>query len=188
MEPARRIDLLSQDPAQLLPLFNDPAWGAVRLRDIAIFNRFTDDELTMLYSIGSLVKLNAKANALIEGESTRGMLHLLYGRVGVYKKDPATGELVRLATLEEGANIGEMSLIDGGGTRSSTVVAETTCYLFQAGDRPLWSLFGGCGRRPAGAFFQDLRGGPGRPLSPLERRLPELPAAALEVCLEEGLT
>lgn len=130
MEAAKSIDALSQDPAQLVQMFKDPVWGAQRLRDISVFARFTDDELTMLYSIGTLVRLKPKTNAVIEGEPTRGMFLLLYGRVSVYKTDPTSGSMVRLAMLEEGANFGEMSLFDSA-PRSATVVAETTCYLLQ---------------------------------------------------------
>lgn len=124
------MDELSQDPAKLVQMFKDPAWGAKRLKDVSVFGRFSDDELAKLYSIGMLIKLKPKANAVIEGEPTRGMYIVLYGRVSVYKTDPTSGSMVRLAMLEEGNNFGEMSLFDNA-PRSATVVAETTCYLFQ---------------------------------------------------------
>jgi CRP-like cAMP-binding protein len=115
---------------QLVRLFKDPAWGAGKLHEISIFARFTQDELARLYNLGKLVRLKPKANAVIEGEPTRGLYVLLSGRVSVYKTDPATGNLSRLALLDEGANFGELSLFDQA-PRSATVVAETDCYLFQ---------------------------------------------------------
>ena len=125
----KRIDPATQSPAELLQRFKDPHWGAQKLKDISLFGRFTDDELAMLYSIGKLIHLRPKANAVIEGEPTRGLYILLLGRVSVYKTDPTTGSLARLALLEEGANFGELSLFDNA-PRSATVAAETVCYLF----------------------------------------------------------
>jgi len=121
---------LSHDPAQLVLRFKDPTYGAVRLKDVFLFTRFTEAELIPLYRLGRLVRLKAKAHAVIEGEPTRGFYILLHGRVSVYKTDPVTGGMVRLAILEEGANFGELSLFDNA-PRSATVVAETGCYLFQ---------------------------------------------------------
>lgn len=126
---------LDQDPAKLMQMFKDPAWGANRLKDLSIFSRFSQQELTKIYSIGSLVKFRPKANVVIEGEPSRGMYLVLSGRLSVYKNDPTSGAMARLAVLEDGANFGEMSLFDLS-TRSATVVAESLCVLFQLdGDR-----------------------------------------------------
>jgi CRP-like cAMP-binding protein len=124
------VEDLSQDPALLVERFNDPTWGAQRLRDISLFARFTDDELAMMYSMGKLSRLKPSAHAVIEGEPTRGMFLLLSGRVSVYKTDPSNGSMVRLAILEEGAAFGELSLFDSA-PRSATVAADNACYLFQ---------------------------------------------------------
>jgi len=107
----------------------DPVRGAARLKSIPIFARLTDLELKKLYTMGELIKLKAKANAVIEGEPTRGVFVLLSGTVSVYKTDPATGKLSRLAFLEEGSHFGELSLFDYA-PRSATVTAETPCVLF----------------------------------------------------------
>jgi CRP-like cAMP-binding protein len=125
----KALDEVGRNPAELMQRFKDPVWGAEKLKEISLFGRFTDDELAMLYSIGRLVSLKPKSNAVIEGEPTRGLYILLYGRVSVYKTDPVTGSLLRLAMLEEGANFGELSLFDHA-PRSATVAAETACYLF----------------------------------------------------------
>lgn len=112
-----------------LKKFTDPAWGAERLRSVSIFSRLSDLELRKLYSLGELVRLRPSAHAVIEGEPTRGLYLLLSGTVSVYKADPVTGALARLATLEEGSHFGEMSLFDFA-ARSATVTAETPCQLF----------------------------------------------------------
>jgi CRP-like cAMP-binding protein len=47
----------------------------------------------------------------------------------VYKNEPETGALMRIATLESGAQFGEFSLFDHA-PRSATVTAESTCRMF----------------------------------------------------------
>jgi len=133
--------------------FQDPKWGAARLREISLFGLFTDDELTRLYKIGRLVKLKPKAHAVIEGEPTRGLYLLLHGRVSVYKTDPSNGSLVRLAMLDEGANFGELSLFDTA-PRSATVVAEASCYLFQLGAEEFNRYLVAAGRDLQVRFFR----------------------------------
>ena len=78
------MDTLNQSAAHLEEHFKDPVFGAKLLKGIFIFARFTEDELAQLYAIGQLVKLQQKANAVIEGEPTRGMFILLRGNVSVY--------------------------------------------------------------------------------------------------------
>jgi len=114
---------------EMLERFRDPKWGAAQLKTLAIFARFTDIELAQLYSLGELIKLRPKTHAVIEGEQSRGLFILLDGNVSVYKTDPATGAMNRLAILEEGAQFGELSLFDYA-ARSATVSAESTCHLF----------------------------------------------------------
>ena len=121
---------MQESSDQLVQLFKDPVWGAGRLREVSLFSRFTDDELARVYALGRLVKLRPKANAVIEGESSRGLYMLLAGRVSVYKSDAAGDSMSRLTMLEEGANFGELSLFDHS-PRSATVIAESPCFLFQ---------------------------------------------------------
>lgn len=123
------MDGFGVDLDQLKEKFKDPIWGAQRLKEIALFKGFTEDELVMLYSIGELKKYSKSSHVVVEGEQSRGMYILLYGRVSVYKNDPSTNTFVRLTFLEIGANFGEFSLFDKS-PRSATVAAETTCYLF----------------------------------------------------------
>lgn len=122
-------DLL-KDPIELVEKFKNPKWGAQKLKVISLFAKFTEQELSRLYSMGKLLKLKPKSHAVVEGEPTRGMFLLLYGTVSVYKSQSDADSLVRLAILEEGASFGELSLFDDA-PRSATVVAESTCFLFQ---------------------------------------------------------
>lgn len=119
----------ANDPQKVVAILQDPEQGAQRLREIVIFSRFHDDELRQIYTLGKIEVIKPRCNAVVEGEPTRGMFILIHGRVSVYKTDPATNSMVRLAILEDGANFGELSLFDDA-PRSATVVAETFCYLF----------------------------------------------------------
>lgn len=130
IEPPSTDAEVAIDPEKLMARFRDPVWGAGKLKDITLFGRFTDQELARIYAIGKLVKLLPQINAVIEGEPSRGLYIILHGKVSVYKTDQVSGNLTRLALLEDGANFGELSLFDAA-PRSATVMTETVCYLFQ---------------------------------------------------------
>jgi len=116
-------------PAELARQFKDINWGAERLRSIAIFRCFNQDELKLLYQNGQVKSFRTGSHLVIEGEPTRGLYVLLVGTASVYKTDETTKAMYRLAFLEEGSNFGEMSLFDNA-PRSATVSAETACHLF----------------------------------------------------------
>ena len=118
--------------AAVLEKFKDPEWGARKLGEISIFRRFNPDELKRLYEYGQFSVLRPQSHAVIEGESSRGMYVILEGTVSVYKTDPSTNSLARLAVLESGAYFGELSLFDSA-PRSATVSAETTVQCFVLG-------------------------------------------------------
>lgn len=115
--------------------FKDPEWGATKLREISIFKRLSSIELSRLYTLGKFTVLRPQSHAVIEGEPTRGLYVILDGTVSVYKTDPATQSLARLAVLESGAHFGELSLFDSS-PRSATVTAETTvqCFVLDASE------------------------------------------------------
>lgn len=119
--------------------FNDPEWGSHQLRSISIFREFTQEELMEIYGRGEIRQLNPSAHAVIEGEASRGVYIILSGTVSVYKNDPSTGSVHRLARLEKGTSFGELSLFDSA-PRSATVSADTTCYLFQL-DAPSFEAY-----------------------------------------------
>ena len=118
------------DAKGLMEQFQDREWGAAQLSEVSLFGSFSEPELRELYGVGRLVRLRSKTHVVVEGEPTRGLYILLHGTVSVYKSDPATDKMIRLTMLDEGASFGEMSLFDTA-PRSATVVAESTCYLFQ---------------------------------------------------------
>jgi predicted acylesterase/phospholipase RssA/CRP-like cAMP-binding protein len=64
------------------------------------------------------------------GEPAEDLFILLQGRMRVLNPDDPTGER-HIAELEAGAVIGELALVVGG-SRTATVVAETTCRLVSA--------------------------------------------------------
>ena len=138
-QEALQLDEFADEGHQLEERFQNPNWGARKLQKISLFENFTEGELAELYRMGRLVKLKPNAHAVIEGDTTRGMYLLLHGLVSVYKKDPSTGSLMRLAILEPGAHFGEMSLFDQA-PRSATVAAESPCHLFQL-DEPDFNRF-----------------------------------------------
>lgn len=109
--------------------FKDPAWGAEKLRQISIFKRLTVGELQELYKRGRFLSLRPQSHAVIEGEPSRGLYIILDGTVCVYKTDPSSNSLSRLAVLEAGAYFGDFSLFDTA-PRSATVRAETSCQCF----------------------------------------------------------
>lgn len=108
----------------------DPEWGAGLLKDIFLFERFTRTELEAMYKIAVKRKIKKNNHIIVEGEPSRGMYILLFGKVSVYKTDPTTNSLIRLAILEAGSNFGELSLFDQA-PRSATVAAESNCFIFQ---------------------------------------------------------
>ena len=115
---------------QLSPKFSDPQWGAQQLETIAIFRKFSIEELGGLWRIGKVLSLRSGSHAVIEGEPSRGLYIILSGKVSVYKNDTVSGAMHRIAYLDEGAAFGELSLFDSA-PRSATVVADTHCFLFE---------------------------------------------------------
>ncbi len=123
------MDLL----AGVLEKFKDPNWGAAKLGEISIFKRFNQPELQKLYSYGQFTVLRPQSHAVIEGEGSRGLYVILDGTVSVFKNDPVSNSMARLAVLEGGAYFGELSLFDNA-PRSATVTAESTvqCFLLDS--------------------------------------------------------
>jgi len=115
--------------------YRDSKWGASKLGAIAIFKRFSEAELIKLYALGKFIVIQPQCHAVIEGEPSRGLYLILDGTANVYKTDPSTQSLARLAVLESGSHFGELSLFDTA-PRSATVSAETTvqCFLLEAND------------------------------------------------------
>jgi CRP/FNR family cyclic AMP-dependent transcriptional regulator len=114
---------------ELLDNFKDSTWGADKLQGIGMFQVFNNDELKRLYSHGEVKSFKAGSHVVIEGELSRGLYIVLKGSLSVFKSDPETGNLNRLAILDEGSQFGELSLLDNS-PRSATVSAESNTHLF----------------------------------------------------------
>lgn len=117
------------DPILLREKLKDPEFGLGYLKNITLFKRFEPPELKTIYETGDIQTVPAKVNIVIEGEGTHGLYIILAGTVSVYKNELSTGQMRRIALLEEKSSFGEMSLFDDA-PRSATVVAENTCHLF----------------------------------------------------------
>ena len=107
----------------------DPEWGAAQLERIPVFRVFSHDQLRKVYELGAIRKVKEGAHVVVEGEPTRGLFLLVQGAVSVYKTDSGSGQMFRIAILEEGSYFGELSLFDSA-PRSATVRAEASCTLF----------------------------------------------------------
>jgi CRP-like cAMP-binding protein len=103
--------------------------SAFSLSAIKIFARFTKEEIEDLWQLGESIHVRPHAHVIIEGEPTRGLFVIISGQVSVYRNEPGSTSMSRLALLDEGANFGELSLVDQA-PRSATVIAETACQLF----------------------------------------------------------
>ncbi len=115
--------------AELIEQFDDPAWGAEKLRGIGLFQVFETKALATLYKFGKIESFRPGSHVVIEGESSRGIFIVLKGSLSVFKADPDTGNLNRLAFLDEGTQFGELSLLDNS-PRSATVSAESSTHLY----------------------------------------------------------
>lgn len=127
--PAASEDVEDETPNSQDVWYKNRAWGGSQLRRIGLFAGLTDHELEDLYGLGTIKTVRAHAHVVIEGESTFGLYVVVEGTLSVYKTDPQTAAMQRLAYLEKGHCFGELSLIDQA-PRSATVAADSPCILF----------------------------------------------------------
>ncbi len=99
------------------------------IREIKLFGRFTDTELSDLAFSGKTVHFEEHSNIVIEGELSWGLYVIIQGSVGIFKNNPGTGESYDVGQLTVGNFFGEMSLIDEA-PRSATVKAMSPVSLF----------------------------------------------------------
>lgn len=96
--------------------------AAARLRGVAFFEGFDDDELARVAGLADEVEAEEGAELIDQGQPGLECYVIVEGRAAVL----VGGEHV--ATLESGAMVGEMALIDHR-PRSATVVAESPMTL-----------------------------------------------------------
>lgn len=100
-----------------------------KLPPIPVFSDLPAEEFARLLSAFTLRRVRAGAELIAEGEPGRSLFVLARGRVRVSKHSPG-GEKTHLATLHEGAVLGEMALL-GDAPRTASVVADTDCDLLE---------------------------------------------------------
>ena len=96
--------------------------AAERLRDVAFFEGFTDQDLTRVASLADEVEAEEGAELTDQGRPGLECFVILDGRASVLVAEE------HVATLEKGSMVGEMALIDHR-PRSATVIAETPMTL-----------------------------------------------------------
>lgn len=104
-----------------------------RLRDVAFFEGFSDDELRRVAELAEDVDAEAGAELIDQGRVGQECFVILDGQAGVY----TAGEHV--ATLEAGSVVGEMALVEHR-PRNATVVAETPMKLVSFNTRAFKQL------------------------------------------------
>jgi CRP/FNR family transcriptional regulator, cyclic AMP receptor protein len=100
----------------------EKARAAARLKNVAFFEGFTEDELARVAELADEVEAESGAELTDQGRPGQDCYVILNGRACVFVGD----DLV--ATLEPGSMVGEMALIDHQ-PRSATVVADTPMEL-----------------------------------------------------------
>lgn len=99
------------------------------LKEVKLFQVFSDSELSGILSFGESQHFDAYANIVIEGEPSWGIYLILSGTVGILKTNKMSGNTYDVGQLEQGSVFGEMSLVDEN-PRSATVRALTDCQVF----------------------------------------------------------
>ncbi len=99
------------------------------LKEVKLFQAFTQQELAQLAQMGKSATYESFSNIVIEGELSWGLFLILEGVAGVQKSSHVNGTVYDVGQLQKGNFFGEMSLVDEN-PRSATVRALTNCHLF----------------------------------------------------------
>lgn len=98
------------------------------LKKNSLFNGLTLQQLSQLSAMMRHRVLTAGEYVFHEGDEADELFFIVSGEVEIFKEDPETKIHHRLATLQEGASIGEMALLDGT-ARSASVCTLGDCEL-----------------------------------------------------------
>lgn len=109
-----------EDGGAIVPLLE----GFAHLRALPLFKALSLRDLRRVHAISSVKDCPAGAFLLLEGQPAPGMWLVLSGTVAVQREGK------EIATLEAGAHVGEMSLVDGG-PASADVVAKDAVRALQ---------------------------------------------------------
>ena len=102
--------------------------GAEKLRGVAFFDAFTDEELQRVADLADDVEAETGALLVDQGRVGQECYVILEGQAGVY----ANGE--HIATVGPGMMVGEMALVEHR-PRNASVVAETPIPSFNSSPR-----------------------------------------------------
>src|ERR687898_3390542 len=103
------------------------------LRNVSLFAGCTKKELERIARSGDEITMTAGSLLVDQGQTGREAFVVLDGRVIVKRNGR------KIATLEPGGIVGELSLLDHG-PRTATVVCETDCTLFVIDQRHFRSV------------------------------------------------
>ena len=99
-------------------------------RKLEIFKEMDEEEITTLYSEGTVLKLKAGEILFSQGAESDALYILLTGRLVAVGDDPQTGEAHTYGFIQPGEFVGEMGLISNK-ARSLTIVAQLEATVFQ---------------------------------------------------------
>jgi CRP-like cAMP-binding protein len=103
------------------------------LREVSFFEGFSDDELQRVADLAEDVDAEQGALLIDQGRVGQECFVILDGQAGVYSGEE------HIATLEPGAMVGEMALVDHR-PRTASVVAETPMKLISLDARAFKQL------------------------------------------------
>ena len=109
------------------------------LLDTPFFGGLSDASLDQLVSMLEERRFEAGATVVAEGEPGRSMFVVHSGELAVSKL-LASGQVLRMSTLEAGDFFGEMTLIEMQ-NRSATVIVESPTVLYELTARQLYSFY-----------------------------------------------
>lgn len=110
-----------------------------KLKSIAIFHDFTDDEIETFLELGDPTAFSAGEMVVRQGEEGNCMYFVGEGRCRVVTR--RGGDLVELAQIGPGDIVGELSLFDHR-PRSADVQAMSDCVLMKINEGVLRALAG----------------------------------------------
>jgi CRP-like cAMP-binding protein len=95
-----------------------------------LFRDFSVDEMVAVIHGLRLLTFERGQVILKEGTPGGSLYMLTAGHARAFRKDPRSGKQARIGDLDEGAFVGEMSILTGR-PRAATVVALTRCELLE---------------------------------------------------------
>lgn len=115
-----QYDLLDEESQEIISF----------LENLRFFSIFSNEDMKFILSLGRFKQYQKDTSIIVECENTQGIAVILSGAVSVYKSDPESHHLIRLAHMEKGAIFGELSLISRS-PRSATVTADRQTKTFE---------------------------------------------------------